>query len=100
MLSTVVRRVVWSALSPRAGGNDYHGEFGLQFEVPKFNGDQRPLLNRFTSGTVANNNFVQTSEYFNPPKPVERMFFPRQTWGEELSEIVCGSSQAIRHSCS
>lgn len=52
----------------RSGSNDFHGEFGLQFEVPKFSGTPRPLLTRFTSGSVANNNFVQTSEYFNPVK--------------------------------
>ncbi|MGH9875352.1 MAG: hypothetical protein ACRD9S_23095 [Pyrinomonadaceae bacterium] len=28
----------------RGGGNDFHGEFGMQFETPKFNGKQRPLL--------------------------------------------------------
>ena len=68
----------------RAGGNDYHGEFGLQFEVPKFNGDQRPLLNRFTSGTVANNNFAQTSEYFNPVKAGGTNVFPTANLGGRI----------------
>jgi len=68
----------------RGGGNDYHGEFGLQFEVPKFNGDQRSLLTRFTSGTVANNNFAQTSEYFNPEKAGGTNVFPTANLGGRI----------------
>ncbi|HKR58519.1 MAG TPA: TonB-dependent receptor, partial [Pyrinomonadaceae bacterium] len=60
----------------RGGTNEYHGEFGLQFEVPKFNGSPRQLLNRFTSGTVANNNFVQTAEYLTPEKARGTNVFP------------------------
>jgi hypothetical protein len=60
----------------RGGGNEFHGEFGLQFDVPKFGGTPRPLLTRFTSGSVANNNFVQTSEYFNPVKSGGTNLFP------------------------
>jgi hypothetical protein len=52
----------------RGGNNDFHGEFGIQFEPPIFRGSPRPLLSRFTSGTVAGNNFVQTAEYFNTQK--------------------------------
>jgi hypothetical protein len=52
----------------RGGNNDLHGEFGLQIEPSKFSGNARPLLNRFTSGTVTGNNFIQTAEYFNPEK--------------------------------
>src|SRR5688572_10754065 len=68
----------------RGGGNDYHGEFGLQFEVPKFNGDQRSLLTRFTSGTVANNDFAQTSEYFNPEKAGGTNVFPTANLGGRI----------------
>lgn len=60
----------------RGGNNDLHGEFGAQFEVPKFNGTPRPLLGRFTSGTVAQNNFLQTREYFDPDKAQGTNFFP------------------------
>ena len=60
----------------RGGGNEFHGEFGLQFEVPKFSGTPRPLLTRFTSGAVSTNNFVQTSEYFNPAKAEGTNLFP------------------------
>ncbi len=60
----------------RGGGNEFHGEFGLHFDVPKFGGTPRPLLTRFTSGTVAASNFVQTSEYFNPAKTEGTNLFP------------------------
>src|SRR5687768_1651293 len=60
----------------RGGGNEYHGEVGLQFEVPKFGGKPRPLLTRFTSGAVSTNNFVQTAEYFNPAKTEGTNLFP------------------------
>ena len=65
----------------RSGGNEFHGEFGMQFEVPKLNGTPRPLLTRFTSGSVANNNFVQTSEYFNPAKTSGTNVFPTANLG-------------------
>ncbi|MCD9187247.1 MAG: TonB-dependent receptor [Pyrinomonadaceae bacterium] len=60
----------------RGGGNEFHGEVGLQFEPAKFAGTPRPLLNRFTTGTVAANNFVQTAEYFNPAKSGGTNVFP------------------------
>ncbi len=60
----------------RGGNNDFHGEFGLQFELAKFGGNPRPLLNRFTTGSVANNNFIQTAEYFDPAKAGGTNSFP------------------------
>ena len=48
----------------RGGSNEFHGEFGAQFEVPKFNGSPRPLLGRFTSGTVSAGTFRQFAEIF------------------------------------
>ena len=60
----------------RGGNNDFHGEFGLQFEPSKFVGTPRPLLNRFTAGRVTTNNFVQTAEYLNPAKAGGTNFFP------------------------
>jgi hypothetical protein len=68
----------------RAGGNDFHGEFGMQFEVAKFSGTPRPLLTRFTSGSVATNNFVQTSEYFNPAKAGGTNTFPTANLGGRI----------------
>ena len=65
----------------RGGSNDFHGEFGLQFEVPQFNGTPRPLLTRFTTGSVANNNFAQTFEYFNPAKTIGTNTFPTANVG-------------------
>jgi len=68
----------------RGGGNDFHGEFGMQFETPEFNGKPTPLLTRFTSGSVANNNFVQTSEYFNPQKAGGVNTFPTANLGGRI----------------
>ncbi|HUR96827.1 MAG TPA: TonB-dependent receptor [Pyrinomonadaceae bacterium] len=62
----------------RGGNNDFHGEFGLQFETPKFNGSPRPLLGRFTRTTPT---FVQTTEYFNNPKTVGTNVFPTANLG-------------------
>lgn len=56
----------------RGGGNDFHGEFGLQWEVPKFNGSARKLLQRFTSA----DNLVQSTTYFQPNKPSGVNTFP------------------------
>ncbi len=49
----------------RGGSNEFHGEAGIQFEVPKFNGSPRQLL----GGTsAAASFFTQSPEYFQPPK--------------------------------
>ncbi|MEQ1765039.1 MAG: carboxypeptidase regulatory-like domain-containing protein, partial [Pyrinomonadaceae bacterium] len=56
----------------RGGNNDVHGEFGIQFETPKLNGDLRPLL----GGTASANFFTSTPEYFNPPKTQGSNVFP------------------------
>ena len=60
----------------RGGNNDLHGEFGVQFETPRLNGNPRPLLTRFTTGTVAAGTFKQTAEYFDPEKAEGVNFFP------------------------
>ena len=57
----------------RGGNNDLHGEFGVQFETPRLNGNPRPLL----GGTsAASTFFTQSPEYFNPPKAEGVNFFP------------------------
>lgn len=68
----------------RGGSNEFHGEFGMQWETAKFTGNARPVLNRFTSGSVTNNNFVQTSEYFNPGKAGGTNYFPTANLGGKL----------------
>ncbi len=68
----------------RGGSNDFHGEFGMQFEVPKFNGNEPQLLTRFTSGTVAGGNFLQTSEYFNQAKASGTNVFPTANLGGRI----------------
>jgi hypothetical protein len=61
----------------RGGGNDFHGEFGMQWEVPKFNGKPRQLLQRFTSA----DNLLQSTTYFSPAKPGGTNTFPSATLG-------------------
>lgn len=68
----------------RGGGNELHGEFGMQFETQKLNGDARPLLGRFTSGSVGANNFVQTAEYIQPTKPGGTNYFPTANLGGKI----------------
>ena len=61
----------------RGGGNEFHGEVGLQWEIPKFNGSARKLLQRFTS----NDNLVQSTTYFQPNKPSGVNLFPTANLG-------------------
>lgn len=70
----------------KGGNNDTHGEFGIQFETPKFAGTPRPLLQRFTSGsaTAVPSTFVQTAETFNPQKIGGVNFFPTSNLGGRL----------------
>ena len=63
----------------KGGGNDYHGEFGMGFDTPKFSGQPRPSLVRFTSGTGAA--FVQSTEYVKPPKSQGTNTFPTANLG-------------------
>ncbi|HEX8397048.1 MAG TPA: TonB-dependent receptor [Pyrinomonadaceae bacterium] len=58
----------------KGGGNDFRGEFGIQFNTPKLNGDSRPTLLRFTSGSAAT--FKQPTEYLNYPKSGGTNVFP------------------------
>lgn len=58
----------------KGGSNDFRGEFGMQFETPKFGGNPRPSLQRFTSGSGAG--FAQSTEYVNPPKSGGLNTFP------------------------
>ena len=57
----------------RGGNNDFHGEFGAQFETPNLNGDPRRLL----AGTsAASGPYTITPQYFEPPKSQGVNFFP------------------------
>jgi hypothetical protein len=61
----------------RGGSNEFQGEVGMQWEVPKFNGAPRKLLNRFTSA----DNLVQSTTYFQPNKPSGVNTFPTANVG-------------------
>jgi len=53
------------------GGNDnWHGNFGISFAPGKFQGNPRPILNRYNTGTA--NGFEQ----FNPAKDGGTNYFP------------------------
>lgn len=60
----------------KGGGNDFRGEFGMQFATPKLNGDPRPSLLRFVSGSLAQGNYLQPTEYLNFPKAGGTNVFP------------------------
>ena len=64
----------------RGGGNDFHGEAGLQFEVPKFNGSPRQLL----GGTSASTFFTQSPEYLQPEKAGGTNLFPTASLGGRI----------------
>jgi hypothetical protein len=72
----------------RGGGNDFHGEFGMQWETAKFAGKPRPVVNRFTSGVFQVNppinTFKQTSEYFTPLKAGGTNYFPTANLGGRI----------------
>lgn len=51
----------------KGGNNQLHGELGMQFDTPKLDGNPPPFLQRFTN-SLTGSNFVQTIDYFNPPK--------------------------------
>ena len=52
----------------KGGNNEWHGDFGMSFEPSKLQGDTRPALTSFTSGSIANTTYVRTNEYITPPK--------------------------------
>jgi Carboxypeptidase regulatory-like domain/TonB-dependent Receptor Plug Domain len=58
----------------KGGSNQFRGEFGTQFATTKLNGNPRPALLRFTSGSGAT--FLQPTEYFTPKKAQGHNFFP------------------------
>jgi outer membrane receptor protein involved in Fe transport len=58
----------------KGGSNQFRGEFGTQFTSNKLNGNPRPALLRFTSGTGAA--FRQPTEYFTPKRADGHSFFP------------------------
>ncbi len=61
----------------RGGSNAFHGEAGLQFEVPKFNGNPRQVL----GGVSSANYFTQSPEYLQPVKAQGTNVFPTASLG-------------------
>ncbi|MFZ1702536.1 MAG: TonB-dependent receptor [Pyrinomonadaceae bacterium] len=52
----------------KGGNNQWRGDFGVSFEPSKLQGGNRPGLNRFTTGSIANTTYVQNVEYITAPK--------------------------------
>lgn len=63
----------------RGGGNEFHGEFGITLRSAKLDGDPRPSLLRFTSGTGAA--FKETIEYYRQPQTDYTIFSPSGNLG-------------------
>ncbi len=57
----------------RGGSNEFHGEFGLQFDTPKLNGNPRQLL---AGPSATSSSFTRTVEYFQPAKAQGVNVFP------------------------
>ncbi|MFV0389424.1 MAG: TonB-dependent receptor plug domain-containing protein [Pyrinomonadaceae bacterium] len=60
----------------KGGNNDFHGEFGVEFNSAKLNGNPRQSLLRFTSGSASKGTFKQDVEYATPPKSDGVVFYP------------------------
>ena len=62
----------------KGGGNEWHGEFGIQFQISKFQSKPTPFLRNFRSGsaTVTPSTFVDVAEYIQPRKDGGTNEFP------------------------
>jgi hypothetical protein len=57
----------------RGGSNQWRGQFGVEFDTPKFNGRPFPTLRRVSNSTTANGN---SAEYVSPDRNEGVDFFP------------------------
>ncbi len=58
----------------KSGTNQFRGMGGIEFEGDAMNGDPRPALNRYRSGTGAN--FVQINEYLPYKNDTYKNYYP------------------------
>lgn len=63
----------------KGGNNDFHGDFGIEFEPSKLQGSNRPTLTNYTTGTVGAGTYTQNPEYITSPKSTGTNFFPNAT---------------------
>jgi hypothetical protein len=61
----------------KGGGNDFKGEFGLQFENQRFFANPRPFLSSFRTGTGSS--FLQINQYLRPAKDKFTNYYPSAT---------------------
>lgn len=60
-----------------AGGNDaWRGNFGISFDVAKFQGGARPILSRFSNASTATGQAANGYEYFNAAKLGGTNYYP------------------------
>ncbi|HKX84651.1 MAG TPA: carboxypeptidase regulatory-like domain-containing protein, partial [Pyrinomonadaceae bacterium] len=69
-------------VATKGGSNDIHGEVGMQMISSRLNGDSRPTLLRFSSGTGSG--FVQTNEFFRAPKAKALNVYPTASLGGRI----------------
>jgi len=60
----------------KGGNNTWRGDFGMQFEPSGLRADNRPGLNRFTTGSIATTTYQQFPEYITSPKSQDLNFLP------------------------
>ncbi|MBS1793582.1 MAG: TonB-dependent receptor [Acidobacteria bacterium] len=64
----------------KGGSNDWHGEFGTQFRIARFQAGPRPFLRLYRTGTYNSatppGTFYQQYEYIQPVKDQGTDFFP------------------------
>jgi hypothetical protein len=61
-------------VATKSGNNDFHGEFGVQFQPSRLQAGPRAFQNRFTTGTGTSN--VQIIESLRPQRDSFSQFFP------------------------
>jgi len=60
----------------KGGGNDWHGDFGMEFGLSKLDGANNPALSNFTTGSVGGGTYKQNVEYNTAPKSKYTNWFP------------------------
>ncbi len=61
----------------RGGANEFHGNFGIQFEIDRFNADTRPILRGLTNDLqYISPGRTNSGTFLNPPDDEFTNFFP------------------------
>ena len=68
----------------KGGTNDWHGDFGIGFNLAGLQAKPRPFLRNFRSGSVAAGTFVDIHEYIQPRKDEGNTYLPSANLGGPL----------------